>query len=137
MVGANESLFTDPGGPIESFSWGAFVVRGKEHSESSDGKTGSGKDVRIIGAEVSAWKERKGHLLKKSMITDVYEKGVKVLVIGNGVYGALEVPEKVKRDVAKHGISQLLIECTPEACHTYNELFREGKKVALLAHGTC
>ncbi len=137
MDGASDSLFIDPLGPIERFSWGEFVVCGIEHSESSDGKAGSGKDIRVIGTEVSAWKERKGHLLKRSMITGVYGKDVEVLVIGNGVYGAVEVPEKVIRDVAEHGIPQLIIENTPEACRKYNELFREGKKVSLLAHGTC
>jgi len=137
MSPKNEALFKDSKGPIECFSWGRFVVGGQEHSDSGGGEVGAGKDIRLVGSEVTPWKERKGHRLKRSMVTGVYDKDVQVLVIGNGVYGALEVPEKVKKDVAKHGIRELRVELTPDACRAYNELCREGKRVALLAHGTC
>jgi hypothetical protein len=126
-------MFDDPRGPIEHFSWGAFVIDGEEHSTES----GVGKDIRLIGEEVSAWRERKGHKLKRSMITGVYDREVDVLVIGMGVHGAVKCPDKVRKAVREHGISKLILQPTPEACATYNELFREGKRVALLAHGTC
>jgi hypothetical protein len=126
-------MFDDPRGPVERFSWGAFVIRGNEHSTAA----GVGKDIRLVGEEVSAWRDRKGHKLKKSMITGVYDRDVDVLVIGIGVYSALECPDKVKKAIQEHGISELILQPTPQACATYNELFRQGKKVALLAHGTC
>ena len=137
MAEASQALLEEAQGLIERFSWVSFAIQGQEHSKTSTGKVGVGKDVRVLRSEVSAWKELKGHLLKKSMVTSVYGEGVDVLVIGDGVYGALEVSEKVKRDVAEYGIPKLVIEHTPEACGTSNRLFREGKKVALLAHGTC
>lgn len=126
-------MFEDPRGPIEHFSWGTFVIAGEEHSKTA----GVGKDIRLVGEEVSAWRERKGHKLKRSMITGVYDRDVDVLVIGVGVYGAIECPDKVRAAVREHGISELIVEPTPEACATYNGLFREGRRVALLAHGTC
>jgi len=126
-------MFDDPRGPIERFSWGTFVIDGQEHSMT----VGVGKDIRLIGEDVSAWRERKGHKLKRSMITGVYEQGVDVLVIGIGVHGAIACPEKVREAIRDHGISELILQPTPQACATYNELFHQGKKVALLAHGTC
>lgn len=126
-------MFEDPRGPIEHFSWGRFVIGGEEHSKTA----GVGKDIRLVGEEVSAWRERKGHNLKPSMITGVYDREVDVLVVGIGVHRAIKCPERVSEAVREHGISELIVEPTPEACGTYNRLFREGRWVALLAHGTC
>ncbi len=130
-------LFRDEAGPIEQFAWGCFVIRGEQHGDGSDGRMGKGKDIRIVGDKVTRWKEREGHRLKRSMITKVYGDDVEVLIIGAGVEGGIEVPEKVRKDVAKHGIPELIVERTPEACRVFNERYREGKRVALLAHGTC
>ena len=126
-------MFADPRGPIEHFSWGCFVIDGQEHSRSS----GVGKDIRLVEEDVTPWRERKGHKLKKSMITGVYDRDLDVLVIGLGFHSAIKCPDEVKKAVREHGISELLLEPTPQACATYNELFRQGKRVALLAHGTC
>ncbi len=126
-------ILDDPRGPIEHFSWGTFVIDGEEHSTTS----GVGKDIRLIGEDVSAWDEREGHKLKKSMITGVYDCDVDVLIIGMGVHGAITCPDKVKKAIRAHGIAELILQPTPQACATYNELFHQGKKVALLAHGTC
>jgi len=130
-------MFDDPKGPIEHFSWACFTITGKRHTVGDAGKIGAGKDVRVIGLEVSAWKERHGHLLAPEMITGVYGKDIEILVIGNGVDQALKCPEKVVASIQKHGISEVIIEATPDACKTYNRLYHAGKKIALLAHGTC
>jgi len=127
-------MFDDPHGPIEHFSWGKFVVCGAEHS--SGGK-GVGNDIRLIGQEVTEWQERKGHQLTASMITGVHKQGIEVLVIGTGVNGALECPEEVKHKIEAKGIKRVILARTPEACALYNSLYRQGTKVALLAHGTC
>lgn len=126
-------MFNDPRGPIERFSWGTFVIDGEEHAKG----TGVGKDIRLIGVEVSAWREREGHQLKPSMITGVYDRDVDVLIIGSGVRGAIDCPVKVRETVRGHGIAELIVQPTPQACATYNDRFHQGQKVALLAHGTC
>jgi hypothetical protein len=66
------------------------VINGNEHSTTR----GVGKDLRLVGEDVSAWRERKGHKLKRSMITGVYDREVDVLVIGIGVHGAIKCPDK-------------------------------------------
>jgi hypothetical protein len=136
-VKQRKSMFDDPKGPITHFSWGKFVIGDEEHSESGSGQIGAGKDIRLIGKEATEWKERKGHRLKKSMITGVYDRGIEILIIGTGVFGTVECPKKVKKALRAHGISELILQKTPDACAAYNELFHQGKRVALLAHGTC
>jgi hypothetical protein len=130
-------MYNDPRGPIEHFSWGRFVICGQEHSRSEDGERGCGKDIRLIGHEVSEWRERKGHELKPSMITGVYDQHIEVLIVGVGVDGMLHCPSEVRKAISEHGVNELVLARTPEACQLYNRLFHEGKRVALLAHGTC
>ena len=127
-------MFTDPEGPIASFEWGRFQINGKIHS--ADGE-GVGKDIFMLGEEVRPWKARKGHKLKPSMVDCVIGEDIAVLVIGNGVNGALKVSKKTKEKIRAAGIKTLLIENTPTACRTYNQLVRKGERAALLAHGTC
>ena len=58
-------------------------------------------------------------------------------MIGNGVNGALTVPEKTRKKINAAGITTLIVEKTPDACRTYNKLVRQVERAALLAHGTC
>ena len=130
-------MFYDVDGPIQEFSWGKFVIAGKEHSKSFDSKVGVGKDIRLIGTEVSKWAERKGHMLSEDMITEIFDKDIETLIIGLGASGALVCPSSVKYFIRQHGIHDLILLKTPEACKKYNEIYKSGKKVAMLAHGTC
>jgi len=127
-------MFTDPEGLIEFFDWGEFRIAGEVHS--AEGK-GVGKDICILGGQVFPWDERKGHRLTPKMVRPILHAGVKVLVIGNGVNGAIQVTHKTRQVVSKAGIERLIIEKTPDACRIYNQLYRQGTEVALLAHGTC
>jgi hypothetical protein len=134
MLVEEVDMFQDSKGPIEAFSWGRFLINGEIHAESGEGV---GKDICIIDGRVTAWKARKGHRLKPKMVACVMDRNIDILVIGNGVNGAIKVLKKTQDMIKDHGIQTLVIKKTPEACHIYNQLFREGKKVALLAHGTC
>lgn len=127
-------MFRDESGPIESFEWGRFVINGKVHSEDGEGV---GKDICIIDGEVTPWDARHGHRLNPNMVDCVLRSGIEILVIGNGVYGRIKVRDKTVRKVKDDGVNQVLVEKTQDACKVFNQLFREGKRVALLAHGTC
>lgn len=130
-------MFKDKKGPIEKFSWGSFIISGVGHAKTSAGKIGKGKDIRLIGKEVTKWKEREGHILDTRMITGIFGLNIEVLIIGTGVEGMIECPEKVRNYIQDSGIEELILKKTPEACMIYNRLYHEGKNVALLAHGTC
>jgi hypothetical protein len=127
-------MFSDEKGPINSFKWGRFVINGTVHS--ADGM-GVGKDICILDGEIFPWKARKGHRLEKKMVDFLSAADIQILVIGNGVNGALKVPDKTRKAIQKMGIPELIIEKTPEACKIYNRLVSQGKQVAFLAHGTC
>ncbi len=127
-------MFEDPQGPIESFQWGRFQINGQIHSEDGEGV---GKDIFVVQGEVRPWKARKGHKLKAKMVDCIQGEDITILVIGNGVRGALRVPKKVRKAINAGGVERIIIEKTPEACGTYNRLVRKGVRVALLAHGTC
>jgi len=125
-------------GPIEVFSWGRFVIRGEEHTKQPDGSLkGAGKDICLSGETVLPWKERKGHLLTPEMVHCALRFAPDTMIIGNGVYGAVEVPPAVRETLLEHGIKEVIVRKTPEACELYNQLFLKGEKVLLLAHGTC
>jgi hypothetical protein len=126
--------FSDPEGPIEEFTWGRFVVLKQVHSDQGEGV---GKDIRLVGSTISEWKERKGHSLTSRMITGVLDQDIDILILGIGVDSMIEVPEDTRQYIHDHGISRLILLPTPKACKKYNELYREGRNVALLAHGTC
>lgn len=129
-------MFHDPLGPIERFSWGKFHIR-VQGQDSEQVPTVLGKDIRLVGAEPSVWRERQGHRLRPKMITGVLDREIEVLVIGSGVYGSLKCPKKVRASLVERGIGEVIVERTPRACRTYNTLYRQGRRVALLAHGTC
>ena len=124
-------------GIIEWIAWGSFLVNGALHAKTDAGKIGAGKDIRVIAGEVSAWKERKGHLLTPEMITGVYGQDIEVLVIGIGAHGMIECPADVEAAIHAEGIGELILAPTPEACERYNALVAAGRRAALLAHGTC
>lgn len=127
-------MFRDPDGPIELFEWGRFVVKGQAHSAEGEGV---GKDIFILGGEVQPWTARKGHTLKPSMVACAIGEGIACLVIGTGVNGRLRVLKKTRKKLYTAGVETLEIVKTPEACRIYNDWVRQGKRAALLAHGTC
>jgi hypothetical protein len=122
---------------VEWIEWGLFRVRGERHGKTERGRIGVGKDIRVVGVDVTEWRERKGHTLTAEMITGVYGRGLESLVIGIGVDGAIACSDAVVAAIKSHGITQVVLQRTPEACRTYSALVREGRMAALLAHGTC
>ncbi len=127
-------MFSDPQGPVEAFEWGRFQINGTVHSAEGEGV---GKDICLVQDEVLPWEERKGHRLKAKMVNCAIKPEINTLVIGTGARGAIRVGRKTREKIKAIGITTLIIEKTPKACQIYNQLIREGKNVALLAHGTC
>lgn len=126
-------MFEDPEGPIEHFSWAKFIIRGKEHSRIK----GVGKDILVFGNDVKEWKDMGGHHLTAHSMDCLIGLDLDILVIGRGVNGIVDVPGSVIRKIEELGINEIVIENTLKACSTYNKLHRDGRKVVLLAHGTC
>lgn len=120
-------LLKDMDGLVEEVRWGCFRISGKEFQ----------KDIRCVGLEPSPWTDRRGHILEEAMITGIWNNDIEILVIGLGIDGALQCPKEVQDRLRERGIHEIVVAPTIEACRMYNSYVRSGKRVALLAHGTC
>jgi len=112
---------------IEEYDFGRIVVDGKEYT----------RDLIIFPDKVRAnWWRKEGHLLLKEDIEDVVEGEDKpeVLIIGTGMYGAMEVPEETREYIRSKGV-EIIVEKTKRACELFNEL--KDKKVVAALHLTC
>jgi len=47
------------------------------------------------------------------------------------------VPDRIERYLKNHGVSEIIIKKTPEACTCYNKLYKQQRNVGMLVHGTC
>ena len=131
-------MFHDEKGPIEAFTFGCFTINKELHSEDEAGHTtGVGKDICLTRDGITAWKERKGHELSRKMLKQALDYMPDYLIIGCGAQGRLVCPDDVMHYLHKHGIEQVLAVPTAEACAEYNRAFQQGRRVMLLAHGTC
>ncbi len=126
-------MFNDSKGPITHFEWASFTIDGQVHSP----EQGAGKDILLYWEGVRPWSERQGHDLKPKMLISALILKPDLLIIGNGVNGALKVGKKARQAVIDAGIPELLVLKTPAACEEYNRQFHKHVGVVLLAHGTC
>lgn len=128
--------FTDPKGPIERASWATFIIAGQEHSD-GEVLVGAGKDLRIIGSAVTPWSDRQGHRLTPAMITGVFDQQLETLILGLGFDRKVDCPDEVVAAIKQHGIPNVVLADTAEACRRFNEGIRAGKRIGMLVHGTC
>jgi len=131
------ALFEDQEGPIQRLEWGLFTIDGVPHGVADGLTVGAGKDIRIVDGQVTPWAERHGHVLKQRMVTGFDPSQTDVLIIGTGVYGRIQCPDRLIVRLKEAGLREILLEPTPMACATFNRLYRAGSRAVLLAHGTC
>ena len=107
---------------IEHYSFGCFVVNGKEYKS----------DIKLIGNEVRSWHN---HQLSLEDVEDAIESKPSAIIIGTGAYGVVNVKKEIIEHIKSKGI-KLIIEKTEQACKLYNELSKK-EKVAAVLHSTC
>lgn len=111
---------------IDSYSFGKITINGKTYTS----------DVIIYSDKVDDnWWRKRGHLLQKEDLKDVFKYEPGVLIVGTGRYGLMKVPDETKKFIESKGI-ELITEKTKEACKAYNEL-KGKKKVVAALHITC
>lgn len=111
---------------IESYEFGRIRIDSYEYRN----------DVIIFPDHVKAeWWRQSGHLLQPEDLTEVVEFKPKLLIIGTGASGCMQVSEETRRFLEERGI-QLKIEKTGDACQFYNETEEKEGIVAAL-HLTC
>jgi hypothetical protein len=120
---------------IEGYRFGFMRVAGQDH----------GKDLIVFGPGVAGeeekvegdWWRLEGHSLSPSDLTSVKENAPEVLVIGPGAFGRMVVPEGTLAWLEKLEIETVVCATTKEAMKRYNELVKQGAKVAAAVHLTC
>ncbi len=95
------------------------------------------KDVIIRGDTVlSPWVREHGHRLKFRDLAEIMDRPPRILVIGTGQMGAMEVPDKVLNKLAEAGVDGRPMP-TDKALEHFVGLRVQGKDVAAALHLTC
>lgn len=95
------------------------------------------RDLKIIGEKIiENWWRKQGHRVDAGDVTDILAVSPKILVVGMGYAGFMEVSDSLCFTLKNHNI-QLIAEKTPEAVKKFNQLHSQGKRVAAAFHLTC
>jgi len=114
---------------IDSYEFGAMVINGKRYTS----------DVVIFPDRVlDGWWRREGHRLYVEDLKEVLgaEPTPEVLVVGTGYSGLMKVSPGVEEALRGSGI-ELIAQPTKQACQTFNELLKSGRRVVAAFHLTC
>ncbi len=110
---------------IESYSFGRMIIEGQVYTS----------DLIIVRNEIFPnWWRREGHSLHPEDLKLVVERKPKVLIIGTGAYGAMEVPFETEKFLEEKGI-EVIWKPTAEAVELFNDLDLPDKAGAF--HLTC
>ena len=96
------------------------------------------KDLLILPDRILCpWKREHGHHLSMDDLEEVLEADPRLLIIGTGEFGVMEVPDKVLEKLAKRGIDAEVMP-TEKALQRFAEVLgKKEKKVAAALHLTC
>jgi hypothetical protein len=111
---------------IESYKFGQVTIDGEVYR----------KDVIIRkGDVIRGWRRKEGHSLDIEDLKAILDDRPEVLIIGQGAYGRMVVPDKTISQLKKIGIEVIPL-VTAEACEEFNRL-SENRNVFAALHLTC
>ncbi len=111
---------------IDSYQFGKIVVDGQVYE----------KDLLIApGGVTPDWWRAEGHSLSMADLVTILEAPPEVLVVGQGAYGRMLIPDATREELEAAGV-EVVAQRTAEACQTYNRL-QAAKQVAAALHLTC
>jgi hypothetical protein len=111
---------------IEAYKFGEIVIDGVTYH----------KDVIICDEGViGGWWRVRGHSLAVEDLAPILADPPQALVIGQGAYGRMTVPQQTLRELEQVGM-EVIVLGTAEACELYNQLSEE-KRVFAALHLTC
>lgn len=112
---------------IGSYRFGEMVVQGRVFR----------RDLKILeGRVVPDWWRKEGHLLQPEDLEDIWQARPEILVVGTGASGVMRLDPRTKEKAAALGI-KLESYPTAEAAQRFNQLWKEGRRVAGAFHLTC
>lgn len=111
---------------IDSYQFRTFIIKGKEYN----------RNIKLFDKEVREYKYIPEHTLVLDDITDLINYNPLVIIIGTGAYGLMKLSKEISEYIERRRI-RLVVQKTADACKTYNQSLKEGKKVAAFMHNTC
>lgn len=112
---------------IDSYSFGRIAVAGKSYTS----------DLIISPERVTAaWWRKQGHSLHVDDLGEIVAAKPKVLIVGTGYYGCMQIPAATRRFLEQHGI-ELRDRRTGDAVEEFNRLQQEFAHVIAALHLTC
>ena len=112
---------------IDDYSFGFMTIDGHAFHE----------DVTIVrGKAAGGWWRKSGHLAGIQDLKDVVAARPKVLVLGTGSSGLLQIDPALPGLLREQGI-ELIAQPTPQAVATFNRLAQQSLDVAGAFHLTC
>jgi len=114
---------------IDSYKFGTIVINGKGYTS----------DVIIFPDRVlDGWWRKEGHNLYVEDLKEVLnaEPKPEVLVVGTGYSGFMKVSNEVVEELRSRRI-KIMAQPTKQACQTFNELLKSGRRVVAAFHLTC
>lgn len=117
---------------IASLSWGHMKVKGCSSFY---------KDCKVWPGGSRAWDWRETGTehrpgVQPADLDELLTKGIDLLVIGQGMSEALQVPDSTRQFVRGKGVEVIVMQ-TEKAVGEYNRLAAQGQKVAGIFHSTC
>ncbi|MGD2057190.1 MAG: MTH938/NDUFAF3 family protein [Anaerolineales bacterium] len=111
---------------IQSYRFGNIKVDGESYQ----------KDVIIFPDRVrSNWWREEGHSLVPVDLQEVFAVDADVLIIGQGAYGRMKVPQETRARIKAEGFDLVALN-TKDAVETYNQR-RDHERVIAALHLTC
>ncbi|NOY53021.1 MAG: hypothetical protein GXP58_05290 [Deltaproteobacteria bacterium] len=111
---------------IDSYDFGRLVVEGREYRN----------DVILLpGRVIDPWWRKEGHRLQEEDLASVMMVPLRLLVIGTGMDGKMQVPEEAVSFLRDAGVEPMVLK-SREACRVFNEESKQGG-VAGAFHLTC
>lgn len=101
-----------------------------------DGKVYRSDMIITADAVRDNWRRREGHNLAIEDLAMVLEAEPQFLVVGNGYYGRMQVPQQTRDWLQGRGI-RLEILPTSQAVDRFNDLQRHSASVVAALHLTC
>jgi hypothetical protein len=113
---------------IQDYAFGRIVIGGETYT----------KDVIVFHTRVfSPWWRAEGHGLSPEDLVEVFKEPVRLIIIGTGASGVMQVPGRTTAFLKGKGLDVEVMK-TPEAVSRYNQLLSEGRTDIVAAlHLTC
>jgi hypothetical protein len=112
---------------INAYSFGQIIVDGKRYTS----------DIIVFPNQIKDnWQRKEGHRITIEELKEVIQEKPEILVVGTGCFGFVKVPAEVKEYVKGKRI-ELIVQSTKDACNTFNDLVKSGKKVVAALHLAC